>query len=396
MVWPVHIILPKKNVPKLKLKWWAKCFSSIFLVIGVVFLILKVFNLSGNKQFFTLLTSFFCVLFLILIICFFVRVYFYGITLSNYEAYGIESDTLIRKWTAWASENLYVIDYCFFTPNKLSLSDVVNENPTAIYKDQALKFTEKIGVEYTEEQFFRELLSSVRMTIKTLASKSEFEVILVQENNSMSYPVFKQAWTATGLPEDKLTSYQFVRGKFSIILNKCIDNQENNKVFIIISINIPTVVYSREPCSEFSSIIIISNNSSFESESHRCIAFRPTFCDEDELAEEIIKIGTYQPAVFEITKVWCSGMDTENISLITNKLKKISPLSSNDWLFSIRDLNMTFGRLGRDHSWLSFAFSLYASEVTSSGQLMVSKDDEGYIFNVIRPYKNGEYEEAKA
>jgi len=396
MVWPVRIILQKKTVPKLKLKWWAKCLSSLFLVFGVVFLILKAFNLSGNKEFLTLFFSFLSVLFLLFIICFFVRVYFYGITLSNHEAYGIESDTLIRKWTAWASENIYVIDYCFFTPHKLNLFDVVNENPTAIYKDQALKFTEKIGVEYTEEQFFRELLSSVRMTIKTLASKSEFEVILVQENNSMSYPVFKQSWAATGLPEDKLTSYQFVRGEFSTILNKCIDNQEKNKVFIVISVNIPTVVNSREPFSEFSSIIIISNNSSFESESHRCIAFRPTFCGEDEMAEEILKIGTYQPAIFEITKVWCSGMDSEKISMVTRELKKIPHPSSKDWLFSIRDLNMTFGSLGHDHSWLSFAFSLYASEVTSTGQLMVSNDDEGYIFNVIHPYKKGELKEAKA
>ncbi|NUU64711.1 hypothetical protein HQN64_01110 [Enterobacteriaceae bacterium BIT-l23] len=377
MSWPVRIILPEEPVPVIRWKWWVGVLLCILMLIALAGVSIQLIDTSERKAYgqwilFVLVVSVGCYFLLVAL-----RVYFYGMRLTASEAYKKESLLLKQTWTRWASKSVIVSTHHLFVPAEISLQKIVSEKPVDVYKGQSLKLSDN---DYTEEQVFYELLSSIRVTLKELSTICTFDVIFLYESSYSSFSLFKSCWSRIGLSEEKLTDNAcFSVGNYADCFEKIVGS-ESNRVSVVISINIEGREADIELGTEFASITLMSSRNYF-TESNDCNAIlRPMICRIVEVEEALSRMKTYQPEICNVSSVFFSGMPAGDIMAINDVLYK-SFSKELKW----QDLNMAMGNLAGEHLGLVLPFALYYANFTKKSVLMISKLKDKCIINVVKP-----------
>ncbi|MFP1755453.1 hypothetical protein [Lonsdalea quercina] len=388
MTWPVHVLHEKKKVQKINWKTWGVVFFLMSLFYGLCYYSLNAFYLELKIKILSLLNPLCVFSFFVFFAAFFLRIYFYGMLLSNYDAYQEESKYLMKKWTSWANEKLYVIDHKLFTPQHVDIFAMVDDKPINIHAGQSLSFDNVADRTGIEEYFYSELLFSVRERIKSLEDNHSFEVVFVKPQNNLSYSVFKACWLSTGFVEHKLMGYQFMNGHYADTVNTFLDNVTHNVIHIVVCVELSESSESNE-YSEFASIFLLSTSGA----ERAGVIYRPLSATAEEINNELNKMMTYQPGIYSSNHAWLSGMSINEQVMVGESLRNIASRQQKNWECPAQDINMALGNLGHHHSWLSLAFALDATSGQKAPQLMISKDGCMYCFNRVERYSTEDGEE---
>ena len=387
MSWPVNIVLPAEAVPKIKWKRWAFSLLILFFIMAFFFWFLKTNPTFKNGNALMVMLPFLLITAGGYLICFSIRIYYHGMCLSAYDAYEQESESLRKVWTEWASQKVFIPASHFFLPSEVSSVDILAGDPVDVFSGQSLKLRGHDGDEYTEEQLLYELLSSVRKKLKELSAICMFDVIFTHRENHYSFALFKECWLSMGLAERCLGEHSFVLNDYEDVFERCLCSEEN-KVFIVLSINIESTNPLSLSDTEFASIILVSPQCEFINENKSCIVLRPMQCEKKNIKEKFTHMQTYQPEISSTSRVLFSGMDVNEIVTITDVFRNTTKSAKVKWEYEGKDLNLLLGQLGGDHYWLVLALSFHFSNAAKGSVLMINDQGDDYILNVITSFDN--------
>jgi hypothetical protein len=387
MGWPVQIILPKERVQGLNWRRWIFSFLAILFISLMSGIIMNFANPVEGVNYLKL----FFLLFLVAVFIFFiflsVRVYYFGLCLSAFEAYEKESALTKKDWTEWASRELYVSAYKLFTPLDISQSKLVSGKSVEVYSEQQLKLRGHSGEAYNEEQIIYELLASVRAKVMELAIICSFDVMFTYGSSNVSFSTFKECWVSIGLPERCLNNYSNLHGTIQQEFDR-LTSAKNNLVTIILSANIEGVEGCFAELTEFASILLVTHQRELSGEKNNGVALRELVCGKALAKQELIHMMTYQPDVLETSKVFFSNMNVDEVLDISDLLRTSYLSMDISWEYEMQDMNLLLGRLGDKHFWLVFTLALYVAEKSGEAVLMISSVGNDYIFNVVKPFEN--------
>ncbi|WP_410751586.1 hypothetical protein [Citrobacter sp. U14242] len=382
MSWPVQIIPPDDKVPEIKWRKWFFSFLCILLFIVVSWGVAKVIAPTEESKFLRLFTLLFFLWLFAYSIILSVRIYYYGVCLSVFEARELEVASVRKDWTAWASQKFHVSTYNLFLPDLISKTDIASSNFVEIYKEQQLKLRGHNGEAYTEEQLIYELLSSVRSKLIILKKSCVFDVIFTYGSSYATFSTFKECWAAIGFAGDCLGNYydwdDTLEQKFDTL-----SNIESNRVAIIISANIEGVEKYCSDSTEFASILLVTHQSKLTENENNRMVLRTMACSKGLTKKEFIHMMNYQPNVLGSSIVLFSNMSADDALDVSNVLKTSSLSMNIEWEYEAQHLNLMLGNLGDPHFWLVLALALFISEKNNESVLMVASVGEDYVFNVI-------------
>ncbi|GJL47336.1 TPA: hypothetical protein U2L65_001921 [Citrobacter farmeri] len=384
MSWPIRIISPAGPVPKIKWKTWR--FSVLLILFFIIFSgwFLRGMKIVDGDNFIKPILPWVIAAIGGYLIALSIRVYYYGVCLSVYDSYENDAQSLREQWKEWASESVYIAANHFFMPSRVSLSEIISGKTVDVANGQALKL-DVLDKDFTEEDLFNELLSSVRSEIKKLSSSYVFDVIFTCEENHTSFPLFRECWRSMGVDESVLGNCYFFKYDHEYIFQHVL-NAKVNRIYILVSIRVDSHQLSFADTTEFASILLITKNNLDLDKVNGCVAMRPMSFIKNTIDDEFILLRTYQPEVLNTNRVFFSALEQQDIVLISDVLRK--PLSAEKklWEFDVNDLNMVLGKLSDEHFWLVFALSLHFSEIRKEPSLMIHRVGEQVVFNMVKPF----------
>lgn len=387
MGWPVQIILPKERVQGVVWRRWAFSFLAILFASLMAAVIIKLAVPVEGVNFLKFLFLLVFAAIFIFFISLAVRVYYFGLCLSAFEAYEKESTLTKKEWTEWASRELYVSAYKLFTPLDISQSDIASGKSVEVYSGQQLQLRGHSGEAYSEEQIIYELLASVRAKVMELARTCFFDVMFTYGSSSVSFSTFKECWVAIGLPEKCLNNYSNLHATIEEEFDR-LTSVKNNLVTIIFSANIESMEGYFPELTEFASILLVTHQRELSGNTNNGVALRALACGKALAKQELIHMMTYQPAVFEASKLFFNNLSLDE-ALEFSDLLRISCLSMDiSWEYEVQDMNLLLGKLGDKHFWLVFTLALFVSEKSREAILMISSVGNDYILNVVKPFEN--------
>lgn len=387
MSWPVQIIPPGDKVPEIKWMKWFFSFLCGLAVAGVSWggarIIAPAAESELSKLFIFLFFLWLCVYSIIL----FVRIYYYGVCLSVFEAKKREAELVREIWTEWASKKINVPICNLFLPSVISKIDITASHFIEIYSEQKLKLRDHNEEVYTEEQLIYELLASVRSTLISLRKSCVFDVIFTYGSSNITFATFKECWAAIGFPDDCLDNYYYWDGtleqKFDML-----SNIEAKRVLIIISANIESIEGYYTDATEFASILLVTNPDQLLSNENTGVALRTMACSKTLAKQEFIHMVTYQPDVLKTSKVLFSNMSVNDVQNVSDVLRTTCLSINVGWEYEAQYLDLKLGKLDDYHFWLVFALAFFISEKNNEPILMVACIGDEYVFNVIKPFDN--------
>jgi len=388
MGWPVQIILPKERVPGINWKKWVFSFVTLLFVSLMAAIIVKVAVPVKDVNSLKLLFLLFFAAVFIYFISLAVRIYYFGLCLSAFEAYEKESELTKKEWTEWASRELYVSAYKLFTPLDISQSDIATGKPVEVYSGQQLRLRGHSGEAFTEEQIIYELLASVRAKVMNLAKICVFDVMFTYGSSNVSFTIFKECWVAIGLPEKCLNKYYYLHGTLEQEFER-LSSVKNNLVTIIFSANIESVEEYSAELTEFASVLLVTHQKELSGNANNGVALRALTCGQTLAKQEFIHMMTYQPDVVESSKVFFSNMSVDEALHISDLLRTSCLPMGVSWEYEMQDMNVLLGKLGGKHFWLVFTLALFVCEKSRESVLMISSVGNDYVFNVVKPFENG-------
>lgn len=387
MGWPVQIILPTDRVQRINWRRWVFSFLAILFVSLMAAIIIR---LAVSVEYVNSLKLFF-LLFLVSIFIFSislaVRVYYFGLRLSAFEAYEKESALTKKEWTEWASRELYVSAYKLFTPMDISQSDIASGKSVEVYSGQQLQLRGHSGEAYSEEQIIYELLASVRAKVMELARTCFFDVMFTYDTSNDSFSTFKECWVAIGLPEKSLNNYSSLYGTIEHEFDR-LTSVKNNVVTIIFSANIESMEGYFAELTEFASILLVTHQKELSGNTNNGIVLRALACGKASVKQEIINMMTYQPAVLEASKLFFSNQSVDEVLEVSDLLRTSCLSMGISWEYEVQDMNLLLGKLGDKHFWLVFTLALFVSEKSREAILMISNVGNDCILNVVKPFEN--------
>lgn len=387
MSWPVQIIPPGESVLKIKWKRWFFSFLCIlFMMLIAVFIVRSAIPAEEKNTLPLLLPLSFSGMFAFFV-ALAIRVYYYGMCLSAFEAYEQESVLAKQEWTEWASKKIFVSAYKLFIPPDISQSDLASGKPVDIYNEQRLELRGHNGEAFTEEQLICELLASVRVTVMNLAKTCIFDVMFTYGSSNITFPTFKECWVDIGFPEKCLNKYYYLNDTVEHEFNR-FSSMGNKLVTIIISANIESIEKYSSELTEFASILLVTNQEELPGNTNNGIALRAMACGKDLTKQEFLHMMAYQPDVLQTSRVFFSNMSADEILDISDVLRTSCLSMSVEWEYETQNLNLVLGQLGNEHFWLVFPLSLFISEKTRESVLMITRVGNDYVFNVIKPFDN--------
>lgn len=388
MSWPVQIIPSGDKVPEIKWKRWFLSFLWVLAVAGVSWSI--AINIAPTYK--DELTKFFAVLFFAWFIIYFiilsVRVYYYGICLSAFEARDREAEFTRTKWTEWASKRFHVPTYHLFLPSEISKIDMASSHFAEIYSDQQLKLRGHNQDAYTEEQLIYELLGSVRSTLIRLSNSCVFDVIFTYGSSYITFATFKDCWAAMGLSDKCLNNYYYWNDTLEQVFDM-LSNIEARRVSIIISANTEGVEGYYPNATEFASILLVTNQEQLVINESASVALRTMACSKPLTKREFVHMVTYQPDVLRASKIFFSNMSMDDILNVSDVLRTTCLSINVEWEYEAQHLDLMLGRLGDAHFWLVFILAFFISEKNNEPILMIARIGNDYVFNLIKPFENG-------
>ncbi len=387
MNWPVKIIPPGEKAIGIKWSRWFFCFLCILLALVLSWGWMKLIAPAEEGE----LLKLFALLFFLGLLAFFViipvRIYYYGLCLSVFEAREREDALAIKEWTKWASQKFYVSAYKLFLPSVISPTDIALSHFVEIYNGQQLKLHGHNNSVYTEEQLIYELLASVRARLLRLQESCVFDVIFTYGSSYITFSTFKECWAAIGFNDDCLRNCYH----WNEILEQEFDTLSNiavNRASIIISANIECVERYCSDSTEFASILLVTHQEQLPEKDNNGVALRTMACNKNRTKQEFIHMMTYQPDVLKTTKVLFSNVSIED-ALDVSEILRSSSLSMNiEWEYEVKHLSLMLGKLAEVHYWLVFVLALFISEKNNESVLMVASVGDDYVFNVIEPFDN--------
>ncbi|WP_045441461.1 hypothetical protein [Citrobacter sp. S-77] len=387
MSWPVQIIPPRESVLKIKWKRWFFSFLCILFIMVMAVVIARSAVPTEGKNILPLsLPLFFSGMFAFFV-ALAIRVYYYGMCLSAFEAYEQESVIAKQEWTEWASKKIFVSAYKLFIPPDISQSDLASGKSVDIYNKQRLELRGHNGEAFTEEQLICELLASVRATVMDLAKTCVFDVMFTYGSSNITFPTFKECWVEIGFPQKCLNRHYYLNDTVEQEFNR-LSSMENKLVTIIISANVESVEKYDSELTEFASILLVTNKEELPGNTNSGIALRAMACGKALTKQEFLHMIAYQSDVLQTSKVFFSNMSEDDILDVSDVLRT-SKLSMNvEWEYETQNLNLVLGQLGNEHFWLVFPLSLFISEKTRAPVLMITSVGNDYVFNVIKPFDN--------
>ncbi|WP_310607488.1 hypothetical protein [Buttiauxella brennerae] len=388
MSWPVQMILPRDGVLKIRWKRWFFSFLCILFTALMVGVVLKTAAPAEGHDILKSLSSLLLVVIPIFLICFTMRVYFYGVCLAAFEAYELESALLKKEWTEWASLKFFVCAYKLLIPSGISQSDIALSKSVEIYNGQQLQLRGHQGETYTEEQLIDELLASVRAKLIVLAKICVFDVMFTYGSSNITFNTFKECWVAIGLPEKCLNKYYCLDGTVEQEFDR-LSGAKNNQVSIIISANAESVEKYSAELTEFASILLVTHQEELPGNTNNGVALRGMTCGKSSAKQHFIHMMTYQPDVLKTSRVFFSNMSVDEVLDISDVLRTTCLSMNIEWEFEIQHLNLVLGQLGNQHFWMVFPLSLFVSEKTKESVLMIASVGNDYVFNVVKPFGNG-------
>lgn len=387
MSWPVKIILSCEGVLEIKWKKWALsflCISFLVLISGVIVRAIAPAAWSNILKESPLLLLMLSLAFFIIVA---IRVYYYGMCLSVYEAYEYESAITKKEWTEWASQEVFVPAYKLFTPSGISQADIASAKSVEIFKGQQVKLRGHDGEAYTEGQLFDELLASVRAKVMDLAKTCVFDIIFTYGSSDITLRTFKECWIAVGFPEECLNKYSSLIGTVEQEFD-ALSNTQKKCVSIVISANVEHVENYSAELTEFASILLFTPQKDLSGNTNNGVALRAMECDKALARQNFIHMMTYQPEVLQTKKLLLSNMSADEAINILDILRVSCQSINIDWEYEAQHLNLVLGQLGGEHFWMAFPLALFMSEKSRESVLMITNIGNTYVFNVIKPFDN--------
>ena len=387
MNWPVKMIPPGEKVTGIRWSRWFFSFLSILLALVLCWggsKVIATAEASELLKLFTLLFLFGLLAFTIIVP---VRIYYYGLCLSVFEAREHEAALTRKDWTEWASQKFQMSAYKLFLPSVISQTDIALSDFHEIYNDQQLKLRGHNNSAYTEEQLIYELLASVRARLFRLRESCVFDVVFTYSSTYITFSTFKECWNAIGFNDDCLGDYYH----WDKTLEKEFDTLSDiavGRASIIISINIEGVGGYFPGSTEFASILLVTHQEQLLEKDNNGVALRTMACNKNLTKQEFIHMMTYQPDVLKTTKILFSNMSKKD-ALNVSEILSFSSLSMNaEWDYEIKHLNLMLGKLDDAHFWLVFVLVFFISEKNNEPILMIARVGDDYVFNVIKPFDN--------
>lgn len=383
MSWPVRIISSPDSVPKMRWKRWL--WGVGVLLFCIIFGCGVVETLDGlpSSHLIELLLPLSTVFISGYLFFFALRIYYYGVCLSAHDRYLHDAQVLQNQWTEWANRPLYVSANHFLLPEKLVVRDIMMGKSTNVVKGQALRLD--VDGAYTEEELFNELLSSIRIKIKKISSTHVFDVIFTYEKNHTSFSVFRESWCAAGLDDKIIDNCYFFKCSHEQVYEHVLSS-EDNRVFIVISINVDSQKRIEAGTTEFASIILMSKKYSALDNKGCGVMLRPMECGKHEVENKFAHMQAYQSEVLNAARVLFSHLEQTEIINISTVLRNSISVRMSDWEFESHDLNMVIGNLSGEHFWLALSLSLYFSEIKKESSLIINGVGDRVVFNLIKPF----------
>ncbi|RSK65150.1 hypothetical protein EJE24_17560 [Enterobacter huaxiensis] len=384
MVWPVKIIPPGDKIPELKWKRWFFPFLCFFIILVMAWIIINIIGTADNNLI-NLLSLLSFLFFFAYILALSVRVYYYGVCLSEFELREKNKEITRGKWTEWASDKFNVFAYALFLPSEISLLKIASSQPVEILKEQKLKLFGYNNDAYTEEQLIYELLASVRGELIRLQKLCVFDIIFTYGSSSVSYSMFKECWNAVGFSDKYLNNYYYWNDSFEETFD-ALSGIDLNRVAVIISANVEGIDGYCPNSTEFASILLVTHQEQLPKNKNYSAALRTLKCEKNLAKQEFIHMVTYQPDVLRTIKVLLSNMSV-NEALSLSEIIIGSYLSSDaGWEYETQHLDLFLGKLGDASFWLVFTLSLFISEKNNKPVLMVASVGDDYVFNVFKQF----------
>lgn len=384
MSWPIRIILPADPVPKIKWKkWWVSLFLISFVII-ISGWFLRAMRIVDSEDLLKTILPWVIAVIGGYLIGFAIRVYYHGVCLSAHDSYVYDAESLREQWNEWASESVYIAANHFFMPSRVSLSEIISGKIVDVANGQALKL-DVLDKDFTEEDLFNELLSSVRVKIKKLSSDYVFDVIFTCEENHTSFPLFRECWRSMGIDARVLGNCYFFKNNHENIFEHVL-NAKGKRFCIVVSIRVDSHQFSFTDTTEFASILMVTKNNLGLDKVNGGMVVRPMSCMKSAVKDEFMLLRTYQSEVLNATRVFFSALEQEDIVFISDVLRKPLSAEKKPWEFDVHDLNMTLGKLSGEHFWLVIALSLHFSEIKKESSLMINRVGEQVVFNMVKPF----------
>lgn len=381
MSWPVSIIIPAESVAKIRWKRWFYALFLFSVCIMIVALLLRAMQVLDDEQ----VVEYFLPLIAICagsyLIAISLRVYCYGVSLSARDAYIYDVEKLHELWVKWASEPLYIYANHFFLPKEIVLADILSGNNTEVLNRQSLKLYSS-GTIFSEADLINELLSAVRSKIKMLAPEFTFDVIFSGKENSLSFSIFRDCWSAMTLDDRTLNECYFYDGSHEELYEHLM-NADDKHMYIIVSIRTDNYDLLTYDTTEYASILLISKRDSCPGAVNCGLLFRPMSCNGDAIENNFLHMRTYQPELMNTTDVFFGCLEQEEIIAVSDMLR--NPLLNKNWEFETYNLNMMLGQLSGEHFWLGIAIALCFSELKMDSSLVIGKVGGELILNVVKP-----------
>lgn len=389
MVWPVKIIPPGDRVPEIKWRRWIFSFLCFFIILVIGWSVINIIGTTDDNLL-GLLPLLCFLFFLAYFLTLSVRVYYYGVCLSEFESREKDKEVTREKWTEWASDKFNVFAYTLFLPSEISLLKIASSQPVGILKEQRVKFTGYNNDAYTEEQLIYELLASVREEFITLQASCVFDIIFTYGSSSISFSLFKECWNAVGFSDEYLKNYthwdDFSEETFDVL-----SGVDLNRVAVIISVNVEGVDGYGPNSTEFASIFLVTHQEQLSKNKTYSSALRTLKCEKNLAEQEFIHMVTYQSDVLRTTKILLSNMSVEEALSLSELIRGSYSSSDAGWEYETQHLDLFLGELGDANFWLFFVLSLFISEKSNKPVLMVASVGDDYVFNVFKQFDYREH-----
>ncbi|WP_146001328.1 hypothetical protein [Chimaeribacter arupi] len=386
-MWPIQKLTLKKEVPAIHKKRWGVSFAIVISVVLFFYKLIEVMALSDVFYDSWCAISIFLIVFFLLLLS--LRCYKYGLDLVHHEAWMKESELIEKKWRAWASKSLLMVDHELLLPGKINKTKKVTGEHQPVVKGQEVTFNPSNINSITYQSVLQELLFALRGRFQELIQSFNFEVVFIKNPDLTSWDDFKQSWKLMGLPIEKLSGYVFTVDAYHNQLSRLLESQRCTTLTILISICLVSEGNLKGIRTESGCVFIFSNEEGVDFKYRVCNSriFRPLFVNEMDVRKGLSDLINYQPASSGVEGFYLSNIDEERSGDLVVQLNDAFTSKKTGGKSYVKDIDLTSGNLD---VWAVMSLSALYIETNKKTGLVSYGEKNGITFNIITPYKGCE------
>ncbi|PLR40814.1 hypothetical protein CYR55_05925 [Chimaeribacter californicus] len=385
-MWPIQKVINKKYVSIINKKLWTIYF---FMLVSFIFLFYGLMRTLALNEFFY---KYWCTISFLLVMtylsAFSLRCYKYGLDLVHHEAWEKETELIEKKWRAWSSKYLLIVDHQLLLPSQINKIKKLTGEHQRVIKGQEVTFDPSNIKSVTFQTILQELLFSLRGRFQELTPLFDFDVVFIKDSDLTSWDDFKRSWKLMGLPVEKLFGYVFTTDTYHKQFSLLLDNSRKNMI-IVISVRLLSESNVQNIGTESGCIFILTHEESvvYDYGFYSGRLFRPLFVDEINISDGLYDFTKYQPISksaeeFYLSNI-CEGMCGELASQLNNFFVSENTSSK----CQITDLDLTLGNLD---VWAAMSLSASCVERDKKIRLIAHGEKNGINFNIVTPCRGYE------